>query len=513
METFSLAQWQEWAASYQRLPVHIVVSAPPLPPGENLSLPTNPDLLFLDSTRNGRYSTLVLDGLHRLQGEPDQLTIETLAQTNPQPAACLPGHPLQQLRAWLQQNRGPVLPENLPPGNGGLFGLLCYDLVRVLEKLPEKNKPDPLFPLFTLLEARNLLVYDHAEGSLHSFHWTPTPPEKTRLPELFAQARQEARNNLQLWPQLAPTPPVLEPSPAKPSPGEQTVFSFSQDKFEAAVRQVQEYIAAGDTYQVNLSLRREEPLRTTPEEIYRHLRNINPSPYMGFFRQPKWTLLCGSPELLVKRRDSHLETRPIAGTRPRGRKNREEDQHLGAELIAHPKEKAEHLMLVDLLRNDLGRVCRYGTVEVPEFMTLERYSHVQHIVSLVTGEIHPQCDSFDALSAIFPGGTITGAPKVRTMQIIEELEPVRRGPYTGSLGWIHTSGRDMEWNIIIRTLWSSDHKIHMQSGAGIVADSDPTKEYQESLQKAKAAWAAVKDATDPLKLAPHQRNSHHSVTL
>ncbi|MCH8475041.1 MAG: anthranilate synthase component I family protein [Opitutales bacterium] len=512
METFSLAQWNEWATSYQRLPVHVMVSAPPLPTGENLSLPSNPDLLFLDSTRNGRYSTLVLDGLHRLHGEPDHLKVEPLADTEETAASNLPGHPLKKLREWLRQNRGPVLPEDLPPGNGGLFGLLCYDLARLLEKLPEKNKPDPHFSLFTLLEARNLLVYDHVTGSLHSFHWTVTPEEKKALPELYARACDKARDNLRLWSQLN-QPPTPDPSPVKGSGGDQTIFSFSQEEFEQAVRQIQEYIAAGDTYQVNLSLRRTQPLVTSPERIYGQMRKINPSPYMGFFRQPKWTLLCGSPELLVKRRGAYLETRPIAGTRPRGRKNREEDQHLGAELIAHPKEKAEHLMLVDLLRNDLGRVCRYGTVEVPEFMTLERYSHVQHIVSLVTGEIHRQFDSFDALSAIFPGGTITGAPKVRTMQIIEELEPVRRGPYTGSLGWIHTSGRDMEWNIIIRTLWSADHKIHMQSGAGIVADSDPANEYQESLQKAKAAWAAVKDATAPLNLAPAPRSAQHSVSL
>lgn len=496
METFSLQQWISWSRSYQRLPFHCVRKSSPLPLNGDWSFAKAENLIFLDSTKSGRFSTLIPEALHRLKGFEEGMEVESLTEKTPPERQYFEGHPLEKLREWLAQNRGPVLPKHLPPGNGGLFGLLSYDLARVLEKLPAKNAPDPIFPYFTLLEARSVLVYDHFHEELHSFDWSPIPTDPKKLEPLYLQAKARAEKNFSLWPKNCEES-LKNGTAATGRTPDEPQYSFSREGFEQAVRTIQEYIGSGDTYQVNLSLRRSQKLRAPEEQIYAKLRQINPSPYMGFFRQADWTLLCGSPELLLKRRGDDLETRPIAGTRPRGTRTTEEDENLGKELIAHPKEKAEHLMLVDLLRNDLGRVSRYGTVNVPEFMTLERYSHVQHIVSLVKGKIHEDCDSFDALAAIFPGGTITGAPKVRTMEIIEELEPVRRGPYTGSLGWIHTSGIDMEWNIIIRTLWTSGGQIHMQSGAGIVADSDPSREYQESLQKAKAAWAAVHEANHP----------------
>ena len=223
-------------------------------------------------------------------------------------------------------------------------------------------------------------------------------------------------------------------------------------------------------------------------DVYEALRAFNPSPYMAYIEAPDFAVVSGSPELLVKRHGDELSTRPIAGTRPRG-KSEEEDLALARELIDNEKERAEHVMLVDLERNDLGRVSAYGTVEVDEFMVIERYSHVMHIVSNVRGKIAEGKTNADVVRAMFPGGTITGAPKIRTMEIIEELEPVRRGLYTGSIGWLGYTG-DMEFNIVIRTAFVKDGVAHIQAGAGIVIDSIPDKEYQESLNKAKAMWQA-----------------------
>ena len=500
MTTLSFKNWQEWAPSCARLPAHAVRTAVP-PPPENTPPPAGDSpILWLDSAREGRYSLYVAEAWSCLRGYPGGLEITPLTgSAAPQRSR---GNPFLQLREWAAAHRGPVLPADLPPPNGGLFGLLSYDLARLFETLPVHAPEDPGTPLFTLLDARSVLVYDHQKQDLHSFVWSPSHGQVPRA-EDFAAAREAAEKALD---GAHPWNPAKQPtlSPFSPSPtGEHSPrWSFREPDFCQAVRRIQEWIASGNTYQVNLSLRQSRPLRVPPEAIYSHLRRINPSPYMGFFRVPETTLVCGSPELLLKRRGDHLETRPIAGTRPRGRQGPGSDENLARELVQNPKERAEHLMLVDLLRNDLGRVCRYGTVRVPEFMTVEKYSHVQHIVSLVEGTLAPGSDSFDALAAVFPGGTITGAPKVRTMEIIETLEPVRRGPYTGSLGWIHASGQDMEWNIIIRTLWTSENWAHVQSGAGIVADSDPAREYQESLQKAQALWQAVEETEARFPLAP-----------
>ena len=242
--------------------------------------------------------------------------------------------------------------------------------------------------------------------------------------------------------------------------------SFASSDFEQAVLKIQDYIAQGDVFQVNLSVRQSKALQVNPITVYEAVRSFNPSPYMAYIATPKFVVVSGSPELLVKRNSNELSTRPIAGTRPRG-KSEEEDRRLAQELIDNEKERAEHVMLVDLERNDLGRVSKYGTVEVNEFMVIERYSHVMHIVSNVRGEVAEDKTNADILRAVFPGGTITGAPKIRTMEIIEELEPVRRGIYTGSIGWFGYNG-DMEFNIVIRTAFIQDDVAYIQAGAGIV---------------------------------------------
>jgi para-aminobenzoate synthetase component 1 len=263
---------------------------------------------------------------------------------------------------------------------------------------------------------------------------------------------------------------------------------YQVSNFAEAIIKVQDYIRSGDAFQVNLSVRQSAKLNTEPLHIYEKLREINPSPYMSYFHTPDFQLVSASPELLVKKKGKEISTRPIAGTRSRG-KDDVEDARLAKALIENEKERAEHIMLVDLERNDLGRVCQYGTVEVDELMVIEKYSHVMHIVSNVRGILAKEKDVYDIIRATFPGGTITGAPKVRTMEIIEELEPVRRGIYTGSIGWIGFND-DMELNIVIRTLLAKEGKAYVQAGAGIVIDSDPKAEYKEALKKAKALWRA-----------------------
>jgi anthranilate synthase component 1 len=273
-------------------------------------------------------------------------------------------------------------------------------------------------------------------------------------------------------------------------PNRSWTSNFEQADFEGAVRSAKEYIAAGDIFQGVLSQRLSRRTAADPFTIYRALRMMNPSPYMFYLELPGDLRLIGSsPEMMVRLEGMRAEVRPIAGTRPRGA-NLAEDEALARELLADPKERAEHVMLVDLGRNDLGRVCRYGSVQVSERMTIERYSHVMHIVSSVDGELRPGLDAFDLLGATFPAGTVSGAPKVRAMEIIAELEGERRGPYAGAVGYFSYSG-NMDTCIAIRTIVMQGDTVHVQVGAGIVADSDPTREYHETLNKAQALMEAA----------------------
>src|SRR6185369_9017055 len=277
---------------------------------------------------------------------------------------------------------------------------------------------------------------------------------------------------------------------AKPS-GRQVEFrsNVTRDAFEAAVEKAKEYVRSGDIIQVVLSQRFSGELSADPLDIYRVLRTLNPSPYMFFLRLDDTVIVGASPEVMVRKEGRQVELRPIAGTRPRGG-TREEDARLAEELLADPKERAEHVMLVDLGRNDLGRVCSTGSVHVSELMVIERYSHVMHIVSNVQGELSAGRDAFDLVRATFPAGTLSGAPKVRAMEIIDELEPVRREVYGGAVGYFSFSG-NMDLAIAIRTLVIKDGKVHLQAGAGIVADSDPAAEWQETVNKGMAVMKAI----------------------
>jgi anthranilate synthase component 1 len=379
--------------------------------------------------------------------------------------------------------------QDLPRFFGGAVGYLGYDLVRFFERLPRTTGDELLLPDLHLLMTDTLVIFDHVRHRLlvvANARLTPDSDLDAAYDDAVARLDAvEAR--LQ-----APLPP--EPTP----PGRSDVelaSNMTQDQFEAAVVRAKEYIAAGDIFQVVPSQRLRRRTRATPFGIYRALRRLNPSPYMFFLAlggDPPLHLIGSSPEVLVRLQDRTAEVRPIAGTRPRG-KTEEEDRALEAELLADPKERAEHVMLVDLGRNDLGRVCEYGTVKVPDLLTVERYSHVIHLVSRVTGQLHDGVDAFDLLRATFPAGTVSGAPKVRAMEIIEELESVRRGHYAGAVGYFGFNG-SMDTCITIRTILMQGEIAYLQAGGGIVADSHPTREWEETLHKARALSVAIEMA-------------------
>lgn len=390
---------------------------------------------------------------------------------------------LRWLDRWARDNRAPRL-GGWPAFQGGLISALGYELAADFEPVTPPAA-DPALPRAVFLEADEALVHDRATGDLTAVILCAAgePPAS-----LHARARARACELARDWDQacLAP-PPALAPA-GDPAPVLDA--SLGPEAFAAAARAALDYIAAGDTYQVNLSTRLELPSPASGLLAYEAVRATNPSPYMGYLRLPSAELVCGSPELLVETLGPRIASRPIAGTRPRTG-DEPADGAFARELAADSKERAEHLMLVDLLRNDIGRVAAPGTVRVPEFMAIERYSHVMHLVSQVEGVLpDPPPAPSHILRALFPGGTVTGAPKVRTLQVIAELEPVARGFYTGSVGWIAASG-DLCLNIVIRTLTLADGHCHAQAGAGVVADSTPGREYDESLRKALALRVAL----------------------
>jgi anthranilate/para-aminobenzoate synthase component I len=387
-------------------------------------------------------------------------------------------------------------PPGLPHFIGGAVGYLSYDLVREYEILPSIAKDDLLLPYLQFGLYDLVVAVDHQTGLVQIIF---CPPIERFLGESREQLYQEGLDRLAEWQaRLDSKPPPLAALPSL----NQIAFHPDQtrDAYFQRVRCCQEYIAAGDIYQANLSHRftleppgtYESRVDRLPyeQELYRRLQAINPSPFSGLVHFDEVTLISASPERLIRCHDNRAETRPIAGTRPRG-VDSHDDQRLIGELLANEKERAEHLMLVDLERNDLGRVCRYGSVQVDEFMTIEQYSHVNHIVSNISGALKPNTSPLNLIQALFPGGTITGVPKIRCMEIIEELEPVRRGPYTGSFGYVGWNG-DLDLNIVIRTLVWCGGKGYLQVGAGIVADSEPSREYEETLQKAQAFFSALR---------------------
>ncbi|MGC0318280.1 anthranilate synthase component I [Kitasatospora acidiphila] len=405
------------------------------------------------------------------------------------------GDPLEVLRAALAALHTPRLDDDgLPPLTGGLVGYLGYDIVRRLEKLPDLNPDDLRLPELTMLLATDLAVLDHVDGTVLLIANAVNHNDRASgVDEAYADA--VARLDAMEAELARPVDPGL--AVIRPVPAVDVHSPFGGAPYQAAVEQVKERIRAGEAFQVVPSQRFEAPCPASALDVYRVLRTTNPSPYMYLFRFPGpdggaeggFDVVGSSPEALVKVTNRQAMLHPIAGTRHRG-DTPQQDAELAAELLADPKERAEHLMLVDLGRNDLGRVCAPGSVEVVDFMSVERYSHVMHIVSTVTGEVADGRTAFDVLTACFPAGTLSGAPKPRAMQIIEELEPTRRGLYGGCVGYLDFAG-DADTAIAIRTAVLRDGTAYVQAGAGVVADSDPVSEDTECRNKAAAVLRAV----------------------
>jgi anthranilate synthase component 1 len=393
------------------------------------------------------------------------------------------GQPFEILTERLREYDCPDL--GLPRFFGGAVGYFSYDLVRYLENLPSRVPDDLNLPDCSLMFPETVLIFDHVRHTLKVV-------VNTRVEASPDTAYDRAAAGiLRLRERLAGAPPIYDrPALEQPDLGEQVQVNIRPEEYKAAVLRAKEYIAAGEILQVVLSQRFRVRLRATPFEVYRRLRNINPSPYLFYLDTGRVAVVGASPEMLVRMEGATVQTRPIAGTRPRGG-DADSDRAHAEDLKADAKERAEHLMLVDLGRNDLARVCRAGSVRVPQFMAVERYSHVMHLTSEVQGVLAPGQTPLSVLGAAFPAGTVSGAPKVRAMEIIEELEPNRRGIYAGAVGYLGLTG-DLDTCIAIRTAVIVGNYAYIQAGAGIVADSDPEREHQEVLQKASALLRAVR---------------------
>jgi len=428
---------------------------------------TNPSLLFRADSREG---VITRSGA------------ETRLPVAPRPEGPDPLDIVKNLLSEYQVARVPGLPGFF----GGAVGYLSYDMVRFFEKLPPAARDELSLPDCYFMFTDTLVIFDHVRQRMKvvcnaSISDDPGRDYSTAVARIDGIIASLDRS-LPEEKGFSASPQSCQASPA-------LVSNFTPDGFMQAVSDAKEYIAAGDAFQIVVSQRFRRPTTAEPFSVYRALRTMNPSPYMFYLDFGAFQLVGSSPEMLVRLEDGHAETRPIAGTRPRGA-SEEEDETISASLLADPKERAEHVMLVDLGRNDLGRVCRFGTVNVPLKMGVEKYSHVVHIVSSVQGELAAGQDAFSLLRACFPAGTLSGAPKVRAMEIINELEGLQRGPYGGAVGYFSFTG-NMDTCITIRTVLLADGVAYMQSGAGIVADSDPGYEYRETLKKMEVLGKAL----------------------
>jgi anthranilate synthase component 1 len=436
----------------------------------------------------GRYSVIGLkpDLIWRCFGA--RAEINESARYDPDAFVECPDNALDSMRALIRDSHI-ELPENLPPMAAGLVGYIGYDMVRQMERLPEPN-PDTLhLPDAILMRPTIMAIFDSVEDVVTLV--TPVWPEDG----LNARAAygRAAERLVDTVADLERPLPVRIETGQENAPEPKPVSNTSKAEYGVFVERAKEYIAAGDIFQVVPSQRFSAPFTLPPFSLYRALRRLNPSPFLYFLNFDGFSVVGSSPEILVRLRDDKVTIRPIAGTRPRGA-NRAEDQAYAEDLLSDPKELAEHLMLLDLGRNDIGRVSEIGSVEVTDQMMIENYSHVMHIVSNVEGRLKPGLDAVDALIAGFPAGTVSGAPKVRAMEIIDELEKERRGIYAGAIGYFSASGA-MDTCIALRTAIVKDGTMYVQAGGGVVADSDPEAEYQETVNKARALFRAAEEAT------------------
>ena len=436
----------------------------------------------------GRYSVIGLkpDLIWRSFGAKAE--INTSARYDPGAFEPCAESALESMRALIRNSRF-ELPETLPPMAAGLVGYIGYDMVRHMERLPDPN-PDVLhLPDAILMRPTIMAIFDSVEDLVTLV--TPVWPEEgLNARAAYGRAAERLADTVA---DLERPLPVRFESAQSDVPEPTPTSNTSEAEYHRLVERAKEYIAAGDIFQVVPSQRFSAPFSLPPFSLYRALRRLNPSPFLYFLNFGGFSVVGSSPEILVRLRDDKVTIRPIAGTRPRGA-NRAEDQAYADDLLSNPKELAEHLMLLDLGRNDVGRVAEIGTVDVTENMTIEHYSHVMHIVSNVEGRLKPGLDAVDALIAGFPAGTVSGAPKVRAMEIIDELEKERRGVYAGAVGYFSASGA-MDTCIALRTAIVKDGTMYVQAGGGVVADSDPHAEYEETVAKARALFRAAEEAT------------------
>ena len=497
---FAPALTSDFASTYQRGRAQLLTQVLPAdletPVGAFLKLAGQTPYSFLfESVEGGkfrgRYSFLGLDPdlVWRARGDvaevariaADASASEQLTFT-PDPLPTLPS-----LKALLAASRFD-LPDGMPPMVAGLFGFLGYGCAALAERLPQDN-PDPLgLPDGILMRPRLMVVFDHVAETLTLA--TPVHPQPTLAADAAhaAACARLAAARKQLAEAVVPRP--VAPAAAATVPP--VASNLTEQEFCQIVERGKAYIRAGDIFQFVPSQRFSQPFTLPPFSLYRSLRRLNPSPFLFYLNFGGFQLVGSSPEILVRLRDGTVTVRPIAGTRRRGGTDAE-DRALAADLLADPKERAEHLMLLDLGRNDVGRVAAPGTVQVTEQFTVEYYSHVMHIVSNVAGQLRAGCDAIDALLAGFPAGTVSGAPKIRAMEIIDELEPVKRSFYAGAVGYFSPNG-DMDTCIALRTALIQDGMLHVQAGAGVVADSVPESEYQETVNKARALFKAAEGA-------------------
>ena len=490
------------ARSGRILPLHAVLDQPALTPMAALeALRSGGHAVLLESARfserTGRYSFVTAEPylIFRSTGDVVELSLPATPAGKYGRRASVNKKPLLKLRELLSNYRTERI-EGLPPFTGGAVGFFSYDFVRQFEAVPQHAKRDLDIPEAYFVFVDLVVAFDH----LQNRSWIIVNPGAREQemgfrrpdPDQWEQLYDDAKARISATEEKLRAGALTgPPASVRTSNGQVRLEpNMPREIFEAMVLRCKEYIAAGDIYQANLSQRFTAAIGALdPLQLYQVLREINPSPFAAFLDFEGLQLVSSSPERLVRLVKGVADTRPIAGTRRRG-SDSTETRGLSAELLTNEKERAEHIMLLDLERNDLGRVCEYGSVRVDEMMVVEDYSHVIHIVSNVRGTLAPGRDAFDLVRAVFPGGTITGVPKVRCMEIIDELEPVARGPYTGSIGYLSNAG-DMDLNIIIRTFVVKDGIAHIQVGAGIVADSVPEQEYFETLQKAEALKKAL----------------------
>jgi anthranilate synthase component I len=493
--TPSLEEARELAAEYNVIPLrHTFIDDCETPVSAFLKLRGRGPAFLLESAeqgqRFGRYSFLGFRPRAMLRFEQGRLTVSDAEGER----ELVGPDPFAIVSEYLAGYRIAPL-EGLPPFAGGAVGLFGYDLVRTVERLPEPPADDVRTPDMALMVSDALVVFDHLSHQVTIMvnAFVNDPSEIDSVYEEAVALIERARDLL-----AAPVPRV-EHGDRPADPLAEFESNMTRSDYEGAVERAKEYIYAGDIFQVVPSHRWSGPCATEPFSVYRGLRVVNPSPYMYFLEFEDFAIAGASPEPLVKVTGDLVEMRPIAGTRPRG-SHPDEDLRIAQSLVSDEKERAEHVMLVDLGRNDVGRVARFGTVEVSELMVVETYSHVMHIVSSVVGRLKEGSDAMDALRACLPAGTLSGAPKIRAMEVIDELEPAKRGFYGGAIGYLSYSG-DLDTCIHIRTLVFKDGLAHIQAGAGIVADSDPGYEYDETIAKAQAMFRAIELATRQLEWA------------